>query len=72
MCVPHSALGGRGTPWCQAVVLAPQLGARETGWGARVAKGLPTVTTTSFREVLMDYYLVTSENALLGRRIKRP
>ena len=26
----------------------------------RVAKGLPTVTSTSYREVLMDYYLVTS------------
>lgn len=58
--VPHSAFGGRGTPWCQAAVLTPQPGARETGWGARVAKGLPTVTTTSFREVLMDYYSVTS------------
>lgn len=59
-CAPNSALGGRGTPWCQAIVLTPQPGARETGWRARVAKGLPTVTTTSFREVLMDYYLVTS------------
>lgn len=60
MCALYSALGGRGTPWCHAAVLTPQTGARETGWGARVAKGLPTVTSTSFREVLMDYYLVTS------------